>query len=68
MMAKNKKDDSHNKSTAAGAFVPSFFLQPILATLSYINVACGIPLKPLGLKKNSMGHFILTNIGTLGMQ
>jgi pyruvate/2-oxoglutarate dehydrogenase complex dihydrolipoamide acyltransferase (E2) component len=68
MLAKNKKDESHNKSTASASFVPSFLLQPAILMLSYINISLGIPLPQLGLKKNSMGHFILTNIGTLGMQ
>ena len=47
--AKNKQDESHNKSTASANFVPSFFLQPALSILSFINIACGIALPQLGL-------------------
>ena len=66
--AKAKKDVGHNKSTAAMNFLPSFLGQPLLAILSYINVNLGIPLPCLGLRKGTMGHMVLTNIGTLGLQ
>lgn len=68
MKAKAKKDEGHNKSTAAMNFLPSFLGQPLLLILSYINVNLGIPLPCLGLRKGTMGHFVLTNIGTMGMQ
>ena len=42
--AKNKKDVSHNKSTAAASFIPSFVLQPMLWLVSYINVNLGIAI------------------------
>ena len=68
LMAKQKKDVSHNKSTAGANFVPSFILQPILLALSYINVNLGVAIPFMGLKKDSVGHIILTNIGSIGMQ
>jgi len=67
-IAKNKKDVQHNKSTASAAFVPSFLLQPILSIGSYINVNLNIPIPQMGLHKESVGHYVLTNIGSLGMQ
>jgi len=48
-------------------YMPSFLAQPIMAILSYININLGIGLPFLGLPADSMGHFILTNIGTMGM-
>ena len=67
MAAKARKDDSHNKSTASANFLPSFVLQPALVILSYINSSLGFAIPPMGIKKDNMGHYILTNVGTLGM-
>ena len=66
--AKAKKDEGHNQSTASMKFLPSFLAQPLLLILSYINVNLGIPLPCLGLRKGTMGHFVYSNIGTMGMQ
>lgn len=67
-LAKTKKDVQHNKSTSSAAFVPSFILQWILSLASYVNVNLGVEIPPMGLGKETVGHYILTNIGTLGMQ
>lgn len=47
--AKNKKDESHNKSTKSANFVPSFVLQPVISVLSYLNVNLGIAIPQMGL-------------------
>ena len=65
--AKLKQDKAHNQSTAMMKYMPSFLAQPMMAILSYININLGIGLPFLGLPADSMGHFILTNIGTMGM-
>ena len=36
--------------------------------LSYLNIALNLPIPPLGLKSDNFGHYILTNIGTLGVK
>jgi pyruvate dehydrogenase E2 component (dihydrolipoamide acetyltransferase) len=66
--AKNKQDAAHNQTTAAGNFVPSHILQPIMLLLSYINICLDLPIPPLGVKRNTHGHYILTNVGTMGME
>jgi hypothetical protein len=66
--AKNKKDETHNKTTASANFVPSFILQPLLSLFSYINLNLGFAIPPLGIKANGFGHVILTNIGTMNFR
>lgn len=43
-IAKAKKDEGHNKSTAGANFIPSFLLQPMVWTASYINVNLGVAI------------------------
>merc|ERR1712127_771472 len=66
--AKLKKDESHKKSTQGANFMPSFLLQPLGWVASYLNVNLGMEIKELGLKKESVGHYVLTNISGLQMQ
>lgn len=66
--SKKKENVSHNKSTQSAVFLPSFILTPFLMLLSYLNLNCGIPLPCIGINKRSVGHYVLTNIGTLNMQ
>lgn len=65
--AKNKQDEGHNKSTASANFLPSCVLQPILNFLSYVSVYFDVTI-PGVVKKGSAGHYVLTNVGSLGMQ
>lgn len=67
MKAKDKKDSAHTKQTAAANFLPSFILQPMMHIISYINVNLDLGI-PLLAPKGRFGHFILTNVGTFGMQ
>lgn len=67
MRAKNKTDSSHNKQTASAAFVPAFILQPIMHIISYLNIGLNLSIPGMA-RKDSFGHYILTNVGTLGMQ
>ena len=38
-----------------------------MVVVTYVNVALGFAIPQMGLKKESMGHYILTNIGTLNL-
>jgi hypothetical protein len=40
----------------------------MIMALSYININLGVAIPIMGLKKDSVGHIILTNIGSIGMQ
>lgn len=64
--AKTGDVKSHNKQTAAMKFVPSFIAQPMMFVLSYLAAQLGFSFKPLGLKADSFGHIVITNVGTLG--
>jgi hypothetical protein len=66
--AKAKKDVAHEQSTAMAKFIPSFLLQPMMMISTYLTLAVGINITPLGLRSDSFGHIILTNVGTLGYQ
>lgn len=66
MRAKNKQDKTHTQSTASANFLPSFLIQPLLHWVSYLNVTLNLPIPGMA-KKDTHGHYILTNVGTLGM-
>lgn len=66
MRAKNKQDKTHNQATASANFLPSFIMQPIMHILSFIAVSLNTSI-PGVVKNNNIGHYILTNVGTLGM-
>lgn len=67
-MVKNKEDKQHNEMTKIALLIPSFILGIIMNNVGYLNLNLGLEFKPMGMKKNVMGNFVLTNIGTLGMQ
>ena len=64
--ARKGKDERHNKTTGMAGLIPSFIAQPIAFITTYLGVACGYPLAPLGLHRKSWGHVVLTNVGTMG--
>lgn len=64
--AKKGKDDRHNKSTALANFIPSFISQPLGYALTYLSLNAGFNLDAFSIRNNSMGHLILTNVGTMG--
>ena len=64
--AKKGKDEEHNKGTAMANYIPSFIAQPIGFAMTYIAAVVGISLGP-GLRKNSFGHLVVTNVGTMGL-
>lgn len=43
-------------------------LKPILFVAGYLNVNCGLEIPQLGLEKESVGHYVLLNVGTVGLQ
>lgn len=65
--AKNRQDKTHDKQTAAAKFIPSFILQPIMHCITYLNINCGISIPGMA-KAGTYGHYILTNVGMLGIQ
>lgn len=62
---KAKKDSDHNHRNEIASKIPTFFLQWIISIASYITMNMGLQLSPLGLKKNALGHCIMTNIGSI---
>ncbi len=58
----------HNQSTLLANFVPSFIIQPVMMTLTYISTAVGISIPLVGLRNDQFGHLVLTNVGSLGFQ
>lgn len=64
--AKGGKDTSHKKSTQSANFLPAMFIQPIMFICTFINIKLGWSIP--GVRKGGQdGHYILTNVGTLGM-
>ena len=49
-------------------FIPSFILQPLVTVGTYMSIAVGVDIPALGLRAESFGHGILTNIGGMGYQ
>ena len=64
--AKDGKDDRHNKSTQSANFVPSFIAQPCIYGLTYLAANVGLNLNFLGVKSDTFGHIVITNIGMMG--
>jgi hypothetical protein len=48
--------------------MPSFIIQPLMMTCTYISIAVGISIPPLGLRNDQFGHIIITNVGSIGYQ
>ena len=48
-------------------FIPSFLLKPILYAASYLNVSLGMEIPQFGLEKDSVGHYVVSNIGVMGL-
>ena len=63
--AKSGKDDRHNKSTQGADFVPSFIAQPAIYALTYMAAHLGMNLNFLGVRANTFGHVVLTNVGMM---
>ena len=66
--AKAAKDADHNKATALFTVIPTYLMGPLTAIGSYLGQNCGWSVKALGVKGNSWGHAVITNIGTLGIE
>lgn len=47
--------------------MPSFILQPLMHWITYININLGISIPGMA-KAGTYGHYILTNVGMLGIQ
>lgn len=63
---KKGKDERHNKSTATASFIPSFIAQPALYVLPYIAANLGISLNFMGVRSDTFGHIVVTNVGPMG--
>lgn len=66
--ARQRKDATHEKSTASFNFLPSFIGQPLLFCISYLTTNCGLNVPALGARSDQFGHFVLTNVGPLGLE
>ena len=66
--AQAKKDTQHNQSTLIMNYIPSFLAQPLVTVATYLSLAVGVSIKPLGLSPEAFGHVILTNVGGMGYQ
>ena len=60
--AKSGKDERHNKSTQSANFIPSFIAQPAIYALTYLAAQVGISLNFLGVKPDTFGHIVVTNV------
>lgn len=49
-------------------FLPTFLLKPLIHVATYLNVNIGLDIPQLGLDKNTVGHYMLMNIGDHGLQ
>lgn len=61
--AQQNKDAEYKQSTELANFMPSFILQPLAMTLTYLCTAVGINIPSLGFRNDQSGHIIVTNIG-----
>ena len=64
--AKKGNDAKHNKATAAADVIPTYLAQVLSFCVTYIGVVCGINMDAFGIRKESFGHVVITNVGTLG--
>lgn len=64
--AKTGKDERHAKSTQSADFIPSFVVQAAMFTFTYLVAHVGLNLSFLGLKNDTFGHVVLTNVGMMG--
>jgi len=64
--AKSGNDAAHNKSTSSADYLPAFIAQPLAFALTYICATLGISIPAMGLKAETFGHLILTNVGMMG--
>ena len=64
--AKVGKDKAHNESTNLANFIPSFLIEPLMFSATYIAAVLGISVDTFSLKADRLGHIVLTNVGTLG--
>ena len=64
--AKKNEDKNHTKATANFTMLPSFIAQPLLYVVTYLSTLVGIECSAIGMKNDTFGHLILTNVGPLG--
>jgi hypothetical protein len=66
--AKKNEDKDHKKATGNINFLPSFIAEPVLFIVTYLSIMVGIEFKQIGMKNDTFGHCILTNVGPLNYQ
>lgn len=64
---KEKKDVSYQKKTAAAAFMPAYLFRIWAWFIQYVNVNLGFGI-PGVAKKESIGHYVVTDVGSQGIQ
>lgn len=65
--AKQGNDKNYEASTDLFKLFPTFMLEPITFALSYMIANLGMTIPGIGMKPKNIGHFMISNIGTLGM-
>ena len=66
--AKSGKDKRHNQSTQLANYIPSFIAQPFAFCLTYLAANVGLNLSPFGVRGDTFGHIVLTNVGGMGFK
>jgi len=64
--AKKGKDENHKKATQSANFLPSFILEPLGFNLTYLAAHFGISIPAMGLRADTFGHVIITNVAGMG--
>jgi len=49
-------------------YLPTFVLGPMATVLGYLGQNMGISIPPLGIKGDNWGQWVLTNVGSLGLE
>lgn len=68
MAARTNTDKEYKKATAPFAFIPAPILQHIMTFAGWFAGTLGLDLAPLSIKAEKLGHVILSNVGTLGIE
>ena len=66
--AKKNEDGDHKKATGNFNMLPTFIAEPVLFGLTYLALQLGFQCKPIGMKNDTFGHSVLTNVGPLGFK
>ena len=66
--AKTNTDEEFTNASKPFKLVPTCIMQPILHAITYCAANIGVSLPGGGVKPEQMGHVMISNIGTLGIE